>query len=394
MADEELVPEETVEAPDDIRSAILSAMNEEPAQQETRTRGPDGKFIRAEPEEVLAETAPVAEKTAAPVETTATPIEPKPATGVEPPPMWSEADKTAFKALPAEAQEIVARRQREMEADYTRKTTEIAAFRRDFEPVRDMLAPHMDQIRQAGMTPATLIKNWQTAELELAAGGDRAIGLLRSVIQNYRLDPSAVARAIGVTPGQPAAGVETPPAPNGSSPIQLPPELMSEIQTLKQKQAAQDQYFAQQQQQQQRAAQDRVENTINEFRDAKDTSGKLLHPHYAEVEEDMIYLLTAERARGKEPDLSTLYSKAVLLNTSVQEKVQAEKHAAEQAQRAADAEKAKAEARAKAERARRAGSSVTGAPGSGQARMIQASKEDSRSLREQLESAYQEVAEV
>src|SRR5579859_6232699 len=65
---------------------------------------------------------------------------------------WSQADREMAAKLPPEARDFLLRRHRDMEADHTRKTTEIPAFRRDWEPIEQLLAPHADLIRQRGMT--------------------------------------------------------------------------------------------------------------------------------------------------------------------------------------------------------------------------------------------------
>jgi hypothetical protein len=105
-------------------------------------------------------------------------------------------------------------------------------------------------------------------------------------------------------------------------------------------------------------------STIDQFRGATDTSGALLHPHYAEVEEHMTRLAIAARTSGKPvPSLNDLYDEAVWANPSTRAQLLEAQRAADQAQHKAAEEEARREARAKAEKARRAGSSVTGSPG-------------------------------
>jgi hypothetical protein len=84
-------------------------------------------------------------------------------------------------------------------------------------------------------------------------------------------------------------------------------------------------------------------------------------------------------ARKPVPPLKELYETAVWANPSTREATLAARERAQQA-KAAD------EARAKAAQARKAGSSVTGAPGSGQAPTGR-SRTD-LSLREQLEANF------
>src|SRR5690349_15192904 len=104
-----------------------------PPKEGERARGPDGKFVKTEePELPLTEvTEPAAE--AKPTEAEkpeGEAAETKPDTR-EAPANWKAADKETFKALPAEAQDFLLRRHKEMEAGLTKKTQEIATFRKD-----------------------------------------------------------------------------------------------------------------------------------------------------------------------------------------------------------------------------------------------------------------------
>lgn len=354
----------TQEAPDDIRSTILAAMDE-PAPPETeiveaarpdRARTPDGKFARADEA-----AAPVVEK---PIEAPAEEVKPVVAPTTEPPANWSAEDKAKFKTLPPDGQDFLLRRHSAMEADYTRKTQDIAAFRKDFEPVKQMFDPHKEDLARAGYTPATLVQAWYNVERELQAG--RGVGIVKSLVDGYKLDRQEVARALGLVAPSAAPGVDSPPAPEGTS-AALPPELQARLSQY-------DQFIAQQQRQQQeqqaatqREAQNRVMSTIDQFRGAKDASGNLSHPHFEEVEDHMTRLIIAARTSGSPvPPLDEIYEQAVWANPSTRARALEATRAAEQAQHAAaEAERTK-EARAKAERARRAGSSVTGSPGTGQ----------------------------
>lgn len=386
-----------VEAPDDLRSALLAAVAESeaapasedaPSDTPTRARGQDGKFAKVAEQPVEAEkpeAPPVeAEKAQTPPEDAA-----KPETkGVEAPANWSEADKTKFKAMPAEAQSFVLDRHKAMEADYTKKTQEIASFKREYGPIQEIFAPHEAALKQSGYTPASLVQAWANVERDLMAG--KGVSVVRSIVDGYKLDKAAIVRELGLASSA-APGVATPPAPDGQQQAALPPELAAKLQSY-------DQFIAQQQQErqqaavaQQREAESRVMSTIDQFRGAKDAAGNLLHPHFADVEEHMTRFAIAARASGQPvPPLDELYDQAVWANPSTRTSVLEAKSAAEEAQRkAADAERAK-EARAKAERAKKAASSVTGSPSLGQSGGRSGNGE--RSLREELEAAAEELA--
>lgn len=381
------------EVSDDLHTLISKAFDEHEAAPEPveraepasgRQRAPDGKFVKSESEALPVDAAPIDASVAAEEKPAAEQL----ATVPEPPTHWKGEDKEVFKGLPEQAQQFLLRRHGEMEADYTRKTQQHAAFMRDYDPVRQVLAPYETQIRQAGYTPATLIQAWSNVEKGLMEG--RGIDIVRDLVQNYRLDKAQLARALGLTT---TGGAETPPSPDGNQPIVLPPELARELETLRNGHQQVTQYLTTHQQMQQREALSRVENTIEAFKGAKDASGASLHPHYDELENDMVVLWKAAQEAGQQPTLDDIYDRAVWANTSTRQKVLDGQRAAGEAQRKAAEQKVQAEARAKAERARKAASSVTGAPGSGQSRVTQAQAEGG-SLRDQLNAAYDEMADA
>jgi hypothetical protein len=379
------------EEKDDIRALLDAAFDEQedPPQPESdqRPRRPDGKFAKVEASDPEAAPDPAEPTVEAAEEKPSTKPEEKAA--AEPPPTWKAEAREQFKALPPEAQKILLDRHLEMEADYSRKTQDIAALRRDYEPVRAILQPYDQQIRTKGFTPASLIQAWSNVELALA-DPNRAHLVVRDLVNNYKIDKAVVARELGLSV-TPRAG-EAPPAPDGQSPIVLPPEVQRELQELRNGHNQLTSFLSTQEQRQRQEAENRVMGTIAAFKDAKDDKGTPLHPHYDELEDEMIALLVAERARGREPGLQELYDKAVWANTSTRERLLADRSAADEAQRKTAEKKVADEARAKAERARKAGSSVNGAPGSGQAR-IQQGRDGSRSIRDELTAALDDLAE-
>jgi hypothetical protein len=388
---------DTIETPteetDDIRSALAAAMSEpaptdppppepdedsEPSESSSseRARGPDGKFVKAEAEEpeVKAETPePEAKEEAPKAEEPAGPLK-----------SWSEAERAALAKAPKEAQDVFLKRYGDLQADYTRKTQEAAQFRKDWEPVNSLLAPHSEQMRARGFTPGSLIQGWYDAERGLMAGGQTAINLVANIVKGYGIDGAALARALGVTTASTQAAPEE---PNPTAQPQIPPELANKIAEMEGFIATERQRREADQRAQYEGAASRVMNDIEQFAAAADKSGALLHPHFRTVEDDITRLVLAHRAAGQQvPPLADLYDQAVWANPNTRAAIQAEQRAADEAKRAAD-EKARAEeTRKKAEQARRAASSVTGAP---------ASKTVGRqtgSIREQLESAMEDLA--
>ena len=86
------------------------------------------------------------------------PEEPK-ETGLEAPSNWSQEDKELFSSQPKEVQQYLLNRHKAMEGDYTRKMQEIAPLR-EYEPVHQIFAPYMQQLKQAGTSPAQMIQSW------------------------------------------------------------------------------------------------------------------------------------------------------------------------------------------------------------------------------------------
>lgn len=407
---------DTEQPADDIRSSLAAAIAEsegastdgaqtgtkpdtgdgaQPTATETRERGPDGKFLKKSD----AETSTAAD-TAKPAATAKTDQQPDPNAAQtpvdtkEPPTHWSQADKDKFKAQAPEAQAFILDRFKAMEGDYTRKTQEIANFKKEYGPVDEMFAPHKDVLRQKGFTPRSLIEAWANVETKLAAGTDSAVEVLKGLAQGYNIPVAKIAAALGITGAAPTAQqqpAQQPVATENGQVVPVPPEVQARLDLLLQKVNGFEQKFGTIEQREAEArrradveAANAVENQVNEFRNSKDDKGNLLHPHMAEVEGMMTALANAAMASKQPiPSLKELYETAIYAHPEVRQKVLT-------AQRQQEETKRTEEARAKAASARKAGSSVTGAPGPGQAPSGKSVTD--LSLREQLEAAAEEAA--
>jgi hypothetical protein len=352
-------------------------------------RGKDGKFLKkdaaAETADAVTEVKPEAkeqvkkEDSAEKTEAVAKPD------GKEAPVNWSASDKAMFKLQSEDGQAFLLRRHRAMEADYTKKVEAIADLRKEYDPVQQMFAPYVDVLKQKGLTPQTVIRRWSEVETALANG--RGIDIISGIITGYGIDKAALGKALGFT----AAAHATKGAERGAEnvthataetaahqPINLPPELTEELRQLRAKIDARENADRDAQAKTARDREVKVETDITNFKSAANDKGDLLHPFYDEVEPAMIALAQSHVASKQTiPPLGELYETAVWANPSTRAAMLAAQRTAEQARIAE-------EARAKAASARRAGSSVTGAPGSGQATRAVRSE---LSLREQLEEA-------
>lgn len=391
---------------DDIRSAVAAAWDEVAQPDDSssgvaqdgasdtpseapssRARGPDGKFVKAEEAEP---TKPEVEEPAKAEKPEEPKAEEKPEAKPEEPAgalkSWSQAERDALAKAPPEVQQLVAKRYGDLHADYTRKSQEIATFRKDWDPVAGLFSPHADIMRQKGLTPSSLIKAWYDVERGLMQGGETALGIITNIAQGYKIDPAAIARALGVQPAVSQAPAN-PEEPKPDNAVALPPEVQARLDRLEQAEIQRQREAQAAQVAQYNDVAHRVQSDIDHFAGATDKNGALLHPHFHTVEANMTRAVMAYKAAGQPvPPLDQLYDEAVWANPETRAAIQAEQRAADQAQRE-QADRARAEeARKKAEQARRAGSSVTGAPAN------KAPSRQSESLREQLESAFDEVA--
>lgn len=305
----------------------------------------------------------------------------------EAPARWSAAEKQEFAKLPTEAQKLLLDRYKSMEADHTKKTMAIARLK-DLEPVDKMFEPYRDIMRQKGLSIVKVIEGWANVERKLSQGEAAAIEQIAALARAYKVTPAKLAAAIGIGPAaqngvtDPAATVQA-----AAAATQYPPELLAKLDALERQVGGLTASERANAQREQTTRESRVTNEIETFKSAKDGHGNPLHPHFEDVEDDMVLLATGYASRQQQiPPLQELYDRAVNANPSTREKLRAaEKQLSEQT--------AKDEARAKAAAAKKASASVTGSPagagpspGGGRVREL--------SLREQLEEAAREQAQA
>ena len=385
---------------DSIASALASAIAEHEAPKEAVAAEPAEKPVAVPPEKGSKSDAPkdapkeqrAETETPEPQEGDSEAPEPKPdqekqasASGSEPPANWPAADKETFKKLAPEGQQFLLKRHREMEAAFTKKTQEIAEFRREFDPVNKIFEPYRDRMKAGGWTPAKLVEAWSNVEKRLMEGD--GVNVVAGLVQGYKVDLGKVAQALGIRPRAAATDPGTgaaQPEPTAHDALNLSPDhpVIRQLASIQERLAADDRARMDLVRRNQTAAEQRVMSEIEEFKSALDDKGTALHPHFDELEDVMTQLAqSAIAAKKPVPPLKELYETAVWANPSTRAALQSRERRDQEA-KVAD------EARAKAERARRAGSSVTGAPGSGQARATPID----RTLREELEEAAADAA--
>lgn len=389
----------TEQPADDIRSMLSDAFTqaEAPETAETpeaddkpaRARDATGKFAKAEeaPEPVAQEVKPeIKEGEEQPAQIAAS---------REPPTHWSQADKDKFKAQTPEVQAFVLDRFKAMEGDYTRKTQEVAHLKKEYGPVEDMFAPHRAAMQAKGFSPRSLIEAWANVEVKLAQGPDSAVDVIKGLVGGYNIPRDKLAAALGISAQAPAPQQtqdgQQPTAVENGQQVALPPAVEAELRALREQVGNFGQKFQTIEQREANAARAReiaegeaVQNKVNQFKSAQDDKGNLQHPHFEEVESLMTTIAQGYVASKQAvPELKDLYEMAVHASPSVREKVLTAQKQQEEARRTE-------EAKAKAAAARKAGSSVNGAPGTGQAPSGRSA--EALSLREQLEAAADEAA--
>lgn len=295
---------------------------------------------------------------------------------IEPPSNWSQADKERFKEQPEGAQKFILDRAKSMEADYTRKTMEIAEFKKEYGAVDEMFAPYKAQLRQSGYTPARAIQGWMAAEQALMNPATREQALV-NIAKGYQID---LAKLAGVAPqAQQPQARKSMPTPEELATMSeqeqlnalLSPYLSDattqavapyekKIQELTSRLERFEQFQNSSLDGQRQQTIQSVMNEVNTFANAKDAAGTLLHPYFKDVENDMALMLAGyHQSQLQAPPLEEIYQRAVRANPSTYERLTAQQTTAAEKKRTE-------EARAKATQARRAGSSVQGAPGTGQ----------------------------
>ena len=195
---------------------------------------------------------------------------------LEAPIHWSAQDREVFAKIPKDGQEFLLRRHKEMEADYTRKTQEIAPVRRRQEALEEVLTPYRTEYQAQGMDDVAAIRRLFAIHDSLKQNPTQTVLWLA---QNY-----------------------------GADLTQTEEELDPNVAALKQQiqQLQQEQHLSKTQAQQ--SQQQALVRQIQEFEQEKDENG-LKHPRFQEVYQDMVKLFES----GMSSTLEDAYTKALRL---------------------------------------------------------------------------------
>lgn len=265
-------PEESAEEASSLLEDLDAAWDavEEPEQEEQQH----------EPEEAEAEPESSEEEEAAPEETQASgdseaeEDEESDETPIEPPQHWAEEHKDTFRNLPPSAQEFVLQRHRQMEADYTRKSQEVAEVRKALEPAKA-------HISQMGVSEGEYVRRLAAADQYLT--------------QNPKQGVEWLAKQYGVKLDTGEQGTEE---DEFKDPY---------VQQLEEKVNALESQFQSRQQQEQHASEQQIQQQIEQFASEKDEKGDYKRPHFEQVKTHMGALMNS----GAAESLEEAYDQAV-----------------------------------------------------------------------------------
>jgi len=276
---------------------------------------------------------------------------------------WRQDHKEFLSHQTPEVQDFLVDRAGEMDRAYFKKTQGLSAFVNEYGPIHQMLEPDLPAIQAAGYTPRLLIEGWANCERAMLQGPESAARMLRGIAEGYKVPREVIAHFFGFdprTPDQIAAGGQPAAAPpNGAGNGFAQPGGEFRDPRV-------DMIMAERQEQQERAtiaynqqlrqAANNAMATINQFKEARDNTGNLLHPYFNEVEDYMTMLAKHYgETTGKIPPLKQLYIDAVNVNPATRAKMFAATQAAQ-----SERQRATLAARDKTDQARRAASSVVG----------------------------------
>jgi hypothetical protein len=269
-----------------------------------RSRGPDGKYVKAEK--------------AAPMAAPAAPAAPG-ATPFKAPETWP-ADVRArleklYGANPDDAQWVA------QQYDFMRRAAaqQHAKAQEYLKGYEQFLAPGRQQRALNGIDDGTHIRHLLAADDFLRKAPKEAIKWLA---QANGIDLSAI-----------------------NAPNQGEPEVPAYVRDLQTKQQQIIQHLSGQTREQEVAELNRMGSYLNQVAEATDQTGNKLFPHFDEVINEIIVAVQHQQANGQQPDVPAAYRTAVRLNDAVWLKVQtAEREATKKAaetQRLKDIEDAK-----------------------------------------------------
>ncbi len=274
------------ESLEDSISAVLDAADE-PDEEESEAKEEQPEITEEEPEKDSETTKEVAEVEEEEPDELAATDEDEPSDdlddseteqgdGLEAPIHWAVNDRELFNKQPPDAQEWLLERHRSMEGDYTKKSQNIAATQRQFDAIQDALSPYEAEFSQAGLDHAGAVRKLAAVHQALKTDGKSAI---MNLANTYGIDLNEADQEYA----DPALR-----------------QTQSQLSAIEQRIARQEQAAQQEQQ-------NALLDSIKTFETEKDDTGKLRHPHFKVLQDDITALFNAGLAK----DLGEGYTKAL-----------------------------------------------------------------------------------
>ena len=195
---------------------------------------------------------------------------------------WPKDFAAKFEALEAPAQHMFMERYKDLEGDYTRKTQEIAKYKKRNEAFDEIMQPFKGDFERAGMDEVGAVRQLLAAHDYLRKDPQNAIAWLAN---QYGVDMAAISN-------DPAAEDEF---------------ADPQVKQLQQQVAQLTGFIQNQQTQQQSQVQQSTQSLIDQFAAETDANGNPKHPHFDRVRGVMGSLISSENAK----DLATAYEMAV-----------------------------------------------------------------------------------
>lgn len=200
---------------------------------------------------------------------------------LEPPKHWNKEFKEKFNQLEPLAQHMFMDRHKDLESDYTKKTQQIAQYRKRQEAIDGIIKPYMGDFERLGMDEVGAIRQLFAAHDYLKKDPKKAISWLAT---NYGVDLTAV-----------------------NDDTAEDDYADPEVKALKQQVAQLEGFLQKQENQRMQSEQQSTQSMIDQFASAKDENGNLKYPHFDNVRKVMGVLIQTQQAQ----DLEAAYDMAV-----------------------------------------------------------------------------------
>ena len=208
---------------------------------------------------------------------------------------WPKDFAAKFEALEPPAQHMFMERYKDLEGDYTRKTQEIAKYKKRNEAFDEIMAPFKGDFERAGMDEVGAVRQLLAAHDYLRKDPQNAINWLAN---QYGVDMAAI----------------------GNDPAAEDEFADPQVKQLQQQVAQLTDFIQNQQTQQQSQVQQSTQSLIDQFAAETDANGNPKHPHFERVRGVMGSLIDSHNAK----DLATAYEMAVYADPELrQEQVKA-----------------------------------------------------------------------